>query len=422
MKVFWSWQSDTDGKTGRHFVRHCLADAIKGLNQPEDVDEPTTRPTREEIHLDHDRQGVSGSPDLAPTILKKIDAASVFVCDVTLVARYEVEEANGKKRAKAAINSNVAIEYGYALHKLTDEFILMVQNTHFGSRDDLPFDLKHKAGPIQYELAPRASKAERSKAAADLTRTLVQYLKPFLNKSPPGTDRPHFEETPTTWSPAAYWSRGETLARYGEDFSHWNLPDRNERVEYSFDTQTAFYLRLIPTKPLAEELRDAQLMELVNARKVRLLTRTAGGWLRDRNAYGAIAFEPHGSSTTPMAFTQLLNNGEIWGVTAEFVTELRTGNLIQMPNVPNISLAVLQNWFEVASHLGVEYPMTVEIGCVGIKGFYLPTNRQGGVAGPIHRNDLLLRAEFASPGPAVDFVQEFVGKLRDYAGGWPDRS
>jgi len=32
MKVFWSWQADTHGKTGRHFVREALADAIKLLN------------------------------------------------------------------------------------------------------------------------------------------------------------------------------------------------------------------------------------------------------------------------------------------------------------------------------------------------------------------------------------------------------
>jgi hypothetical protein len=35
-----------------------------------------------------------------------------------------------------------------------------------------------------------------------------------------------------------------------------------------------------------------------------------------RNGYGVIAFEPHGTATTPVAFTQLFRNGEIWGVTA----------------------------------------------------------------------------------------------------------
>jgi hypothetical protein len=34
MKIFWSWQSDTSGKTGRHFVREALMDAIKQLKVP----------------------------------------------------------------------------------------------------------------------------------------------------------------------------------------------------------------------------------------------------------------------------------------------------------------------------------------------------------------------------------------------------
>jgi hypothetical protein len=65
MKVFWSWQSDTPGKTGRHFVREALEEAIADLKVPPDVQEPTKQPRREDLHLDHDRKGVPGSPDLA---------------------------------------------------------------------------------------------------------------------------------------------------------------------------------------------------------------------------------------------------------------------------------------------------------------------------------------------------------------------
>ena len=116
MKVFWSWQADTPGNTGRHFVREALADAIKALKQPEDVEEPTARETREALHLDHDRQGVPGSPDLAPTIFRKIDQAAVFVADVTLVSH--ITKGREASSTKKLINSNVAIEYGYALHAL----------------------------------------------------------------------------------------------------------------------------------------------------------------------------------------------------------------------------------------------------------------------------------------------------------------
>lgn len=147
MKIFWSWQSDTPGRIGRHFVRDAVRLAIEQLKRAPDVEEPTAAETREGIHLDHDREGVTGSPDLARTIFDKIDRAAVFIADVTAVGASD----DGSKRL---INSNVAIEYGHAHHSLGDEAILMVQNTHYGDRETLPFDLKHKARPIQFCLAP----------------------------------------------------------------------------------------------------------------------------------------------------------------------------------------------------------------------------------------------------------------------------
>src|SRR5438876_805526 len=151
MKVFWSWQSDTLGKIGRHLVRDALTEAIAVLKQPNDIEEPSERDAREALHLDHDRKGVSGSPDLAATIFRKIDQTTVFVADVTLVGEAPSASAKaGEGGAKELINSNVGIEYGYALHALGDTAILMIQNRHFGEREALPFDLKHKSGPIQY--------------------------------------------------------------------------------------------------------------------------------------------------------------------------------------------------------------------------------------------------------------------------------
>ncbi|MDB5396981.1 MAG: hypothetical protein JWM91_4487 [Rhodospirillales bacterium] len=111
MKVLWSWQSDTPGKVGRHFVRNELLEAIKVLKQPEDIEEPTTAETREALHLDHDRQGVSGSPDLAPTIYRKIDASAVFIADVTLVGLALDGGRDVGKAPKKFINSNsVSVE------------------------------------------------------------------------------------------------------------------------------------------------------------------------------------------------------------------------------------------------------------------------------------------------------------------------
>jgi hypothetical protein len=178
MKVFWSWQSDTPGKVGRHFVRDALTAAIEQLREAPDVEEPTERETRSAMHIDQDRKGISGSPDLARVILEKIEQSAVFVADVTPVGTVTTQ--SEQEPPTKVINPNVAIELGYALHALTDRALLMIMNEHYGTRADLPFDLQSKAGPIMFTLAPDADRQTILAASRQLTARLVDALKPFI--------------------------------------------------------------------------------------------------------------------------------------------------------------------------------------------------------------------------------------------------
>jgi hypothetical protein len=145
-------KSDTPGKVGRHFVRDALTAAIEQLKQVPDVEEPTERETRSALHLDQDRKGISGSPDLAQVILEKIEQSTVFVADVTPVG--SVTRQSEQELPKKIINPNVAIELGYALHALSDRALLMVMNEHFGSRADLPFDLQIQGRSHHVHITP----------------------------------------------------------------------------------------------------------------------------------------------------------------------------------------------------------------------------------------------------------------------------
>jgi hypothetical protein len=192
MKIFWSWQSDTPGNIGRHFVRGALKSAIEILKQAPEIEEPLARESREALHLDQDRSGVPGSPDLVRTILAKIEQSSVFIGDVTSVGA-------SVNATKKIINPNVAIELGYALHALTDRALLMVMNEHYGQREDLPFDLRHKAGPILFRLAPDALKREIEAEERRLCAQLVKALRPYLSLSIT-SEEPVFERVPIdTW-------------------------------------------------------------------------------------------------------------------------------------------------------------------------------------------------------------------------------
>src|ERR1700724_1583182 len=174
MKVFWSWQSDTPGKIGRHFVRDALSAAIEQLKQTPEIEEPTAREARSAMHLDQDRKGIPGSPDLARVILEKIEQSAVFVADVTSVGITTTQPED--TQPKKVINPNVAIELGYALHALGDSAFLMVMNEHYGSRADLPFDLQSKAGPIIFRLPPDADRKTITTASRQLTAQLAEAL------------------------------------------------------------------------------------------------------------------------------------------------------------------------------------------------------------------------------------------------------
>ena len=96
--VFWSWQSDLDGRVTRDVIRTALDEAITILAaELEEADRPS---------LTSDTQGVAGTPDIVATILAKIDEAAVFVGDVTPIALSD--------SGKACANPNVLLEMGYA--------------------------------------------------------------------------------------------------------------------------------------------------------------------------------------------------------------------------------------------------------------------------------------------------------------------
>jgi len=426
VKIFWSWQADTPGKTGRHFVRVALAEAVAALKQPEDIEEPAAGAAREALHLDHDRQGVAGSPDLAATIFRKIDAAAVFIADVTLVGSTDAVTPEGPvaESLKRLINSNVAIEYGYAQRGLGDEAILMVQNTYYGDREGLPFDLKHKAGPIQYSLAPDASRKEIEAQRAKLRTVLIEAVKPYLSRgATPAVNAP-FKEVPSTTT-SAFSGNGARCWPISEQPAPppCGIPSEAEdAIDYRFDEPRAFHLRLLPKSPLAEAFSITSLMQIVERRQLRVLSRTGiGGW-PGRNGYGAIAFEPHGTATTPVAFTQLFRNGEIWGVTGELAVRYYEKLVVPMVNVSNVYRQTLASYIATAQDaLGVPPPYDVEMGAVGLREMCLSLpvpNPYNEVSGPVYDYEFKRRSILndISGASQQTLVEQFIAGLYDLAG------
>jgi hypothetical protein len=166
IKVFYSWQSDLNAKYNRYFQLDCLKAAVKKVNQEFDL--------KESMREDHDTKGVAGSPDIATTILFKIESSDIFIGDISFVSFSD--------NNRALSNPNVLIELGYAMHALGDERVINVINTAFGEPEgNIPFDLAHKRWPISYELSDK-NFTDKAIVKKNLIDSFVSALKPYAKQ------------------------------------------------------------------------------------------------------------------------------------------------------------------------------------------------------------------------------------------------
>lgn len=157
-KIFFSWQTDSPLETNKDLIHDALVEAAKGLERAAEVDDATRE--------------IPGTPAIFEAVSSKISECAVFVADLTLVPM--------KEEGRYTCNPNVLIEYGYALAKRGDKLLLPVMNTSFGLPDQLPFDLRHRAVRVVYELAEEATSAEIEKVKHGLVDQLCFELRLIL--------------------------------------------------------------------------------------------------------------------------------------------------------------------------------------------------------------------------------------------------
>ena len=161
--VFYSWQSDLEGKYNRNFLEDAIEKSIKRVNQ-----NTAKGPW---LSLDKDTRGVPGSPDIVNTILQKIDRSVCFIADVTLI------DTIGHKKVA---NPNVMLEVGYALSSLGYERVILICNTSYGELKELPFDLGLKR-IIQYRYDATSSDEEKKAYKEKITSNLVDNMSSIVS-------------------------------------------------------------------------------------------------------------------------------------------------------------------------------------------------------------------------------------------------
>lgn len=389
MKIFWSWQSDLPGKVGRFFVRDALEAAISALNQEREIEEPE----RPEAILDHDRKNVSGSPDLANIILEKIRNSEVFVADVTPVGQTDASP------PKKLINPNVAIELGYALHTIGDRRLIMILNSAYGDRSSLPFDLRHKAGPIHYNLPPGASKEQVESVKRQLVSELRIELRRLVDAHSPQTAKFH-RVAHIDGDPSRYFQPDHLVVNRESD-GHFGRCRRLlvKRGPLAF-------LRVIPRKGTRQlAFKDAE--EALNKSQVRPFAHEWHSMSVAINKWGAIAYERLADSNFVLSATQLHRTCEVWGFDSYLPDPVHKPKDGGPPGIwaSNLEEAYQNNLPSyiklLTDHLQISPPFTVIAGLSGIERHILAVPSNWGVLrlGPFLEDPIVVEFTLSSTDP-----------------------
>ena len=140
--VFFSWQYDLSRKYTKDLIHDAIQEALELIAMDTVLDEAP--------RIDHDTLGISGAPEIATTIFRKIRSCSIFLADLSFVGE-NTKKADGKSK-KLMPNPNVLIELGFAASVIGWDRMILVMNTEYGNPDELIFDLKHRRFPITFKI------------------------------------------------------------------------------------------------------------------------------------------------------------------------------------------------------------------------------------------------------------------------------
>ena len=298
--IFFSWQADTSTLVGRNLIERALERALGRIEADTALEEAVR-----ELEIDRDTKGVAGSPPIVDTIFKKIDAATVFLPDLTFVGQ--------RLDGRPTPNPNVLIEYGWALKSLTHGRLVPVMNTAFGAptAENMPFDMRHLRNPILYHCPVEASEEERRHARESLAKDLEKAIRAVLataelrdNAQPFGP--PAFKPHPSADRPGLFRPIDEPLGIMSHPFA--------ESRQIKLEDGAMMWLRVMP-------LYDQDISWTVSdvgriAKQPPLLqpmNKAWGGysWLQGPDGFGA--FPSNGDDST-YGVTYFFSSGEIWAI------------------------------------------------------------------------------------------------------------
>ena len=166
INIFYSWQSDLPDETNKIVIRDILQKAKNTIETEKKIN----------LIIDEALRDKAGSPNIALTILEKIDNANIFVCDISTINTTE------DNKYRKVPNPNVMYELGYAVSKLGWEKIILILNEEYGTINDVPFDIRQHA-ITSYTLS--SSQIENKKSiVGNKAKELEKKINLILNAKP----------------------------------------------------------------------------------------------------------------------------------------------------------------------------------------------------------------------------------------------
>lgn len=163
--IFYAWQSDSPAETNRTAILRALTDAAAAVE--------SARGTV--VIIDQATRNLLGADSVIDSIRAKIEAADMFVGDVTTVTLPPPE---GRK-ARPCPNPNVTFEVGYAAAHLGWKRCTLLINTAHSRHEELPFDFSpQRVGAF------RVAKGRDTGGVKSLAKLLKDAILGVLDKKP----------------------------------------------------------------------------------------------------------------------------------------------------------------------------------------------------------------------------------------------
>lgn len=178
LKIFYSWQTETDTTYNKNFILRCIDKAVKNLNRKPEFKDV-------EFIVQEGVKGEPGSPGVASKISdERIPNCDIFIADLSVVnqiGRFAkwIQKHVDKKIFRPAQNNNVINEYGIATNAIGVQKIIGVLNNAYGSPNEnpnnIPFDIRHLRFPVSYTYSSKTK--DKTQAQKELVDGLTAAIR-----------------------------------------------------------------------------------------------------------------------------------------------------------------------------------------------------------------------------------------------------